>query len=90
MKDKIEFGVDLVDLSYKCSRNIYKVVVYIDDSTYNSVVSILAYYKTEKSKNKEHCYSWQELDKFRFKSSYEEFTVPGLTSAIELLKQKIM
>ena len=84
MKDKIQFDVDLLDNSYKRPRHIYKITVGIDDSIpWSPKVRIEAYYKRAKSRGKEVCYSWAELDKFRFKSSYEEFTVTGLTAAVE-------
>ena len=85
MSDKVELEVDLLDDSYKSPRNIYKIVVCVDDNSTD--VNILAYYKTNSSKNKDYCYYLDEKDKFRFKSSYETFIVPGLTEAINSLKQ---
>lgn len=85
-----EFIVDLKDLSYKKCRNIYKIIVGIDNSIpYSPIVYVEAYYKTDKSKNKERCYTCEDTDNFRFKSSYEIFKVKGLTNAVELLKNKI-
>ena len=79
---QITFNVNLIDNSYKKIRNIYKLVLYPNDID----VSIKAYYKTEKSRGSELCYHWHEKDKFRFKSSYEEFIVDGLTDAIIALR----
>lgn len=87
----IEFGVDLVDSSYENPRNIYRVVVYINDFFKNHpIIEVLAYYKTGKSKGKEYCYAWQKKDKLRLKSSYKEFIVSGLALAIDILKQKLI
>lgn len=83
------YKVNFIDKSYKNPRHIYKVTVYIEDNTFSKYVEVKAYYKINKYKGSENCYYWSDIDKLRLKSSYEVFTIEGLTESIKILQNAI-